>query len=210
MEIRKNPVNMSGKKVEPIVWDSNCLEEVCGACSMVINGRARQGCTALVDHLDQPISVEPMDKFPIVRDLIVDRSRMFESLKRVKAWVEIDGSYSLGAGARQNPDLVSSRYTMSTCMTCGVCLQVCPQVSVSNKFIGAAAINQVRLFNEHPVGEYKKDERLDSLMQEGGISDCGNAQNCVEACPKKIPLTESIAKVGRAVTGRALKKYFGV
>jgi len=210
MEIRKNPVNMSGKKVEPVVWDSNCLEEVCGACSMVVNGRARQGCTALVDKLEQPITLEPMDKFPIVRDLIVDRSRMFESLKKVKAWVEIDGSYSLGAGPRQNPDEVSSRYVMSTCMTCGVCLQVCPQVSVSNKFVGAAAINQVRLFNEHPVGAYKNNERLDVLMQEGGIADCGNAQNCVEACPKKIPLTESIAKVGRAVTGRALKKYLGV
>ncbi len=210
MEIRKNPVTVEGKSVSPIVWESNCLEEVCGACSMVVNGRARQGCTALVDYLDQPITLEPMDKFPVVRDLIVDRSRMFDSLKKVKAWVEIDGTHALGAGPRQNPTEVDGRYTLSTCMTCGVCLQVCPQVSVSNKFMGAAIISQVRLFNEHPVGGYQANDRLDSLMQEGGIADCGNAQNCVEACPKSIPLTESIAKVGRATTVRSLKKWLGI
>ena len=210
MEIRKNPVNIQGEKVAPIVWESNCLEEVCGACSMVINGRARQGCTALVDKLEQPITIEPMNKFPVVRDLVVNRSRMFENLKRVKAWIEIDGSYPLGAGARQDPEESLERYTMSTCMSCGVCLQVCPQVTVSNKFVGAAIINQVRLFNDHPVGVYKAKDRLDALMEEGGIADCGNAQNCVEACPKHIPLTESIAKVGRDVTIRALKKWVGV
>ncbi len=210
MEVRKNPVDVTGQKVEPIVWESNCLEEVCGACSMVINGKARQGCTALVDKLEQPIVIEPMDKFPIIRDLAVDRSRMFESLKKVKAWVEIDGSYALGAGPRQDPEDALKRYTMSTCMTCGVCLQACPQISVERPFMGAFAINQVRLFNSHPTGAYKSNERLDALMGEGGIADCGNAQNCVEACPKHIPLTESIAEMGRATTVRGIKKWLGL
>lgn len=209
MELRKNPVDLRGKKVEPVVWESNCLEEVCGACSMVVNGKARQGCTALVDKLEQPITLEPMNKFPVIRDLIVDRSRMFNNLKKIKAWVEIDGSYALGAGPRQDPAEALDRYTMSTCMSCGVCLQVCPQVAVDNKFVGAAIINQVRLFNSHPTGAYKANERLDAIMGEGGIADCGNAQNCVEACPKHIPLTESIAKVGRAATARAFKKFLG-
>jgi succinate dehydrogenase / fumarate reductase, iron-sulfur subunit len=74
MEIRKNPVTKEGKKTTPVVWDMNCLEQVCGICTMVINGRARQSCSALVDQLDQPITIEPMSKFPNVRDLIVDRS----------------------------------------------------------------------------------------------------------------------------------------
>src|SRR5690625_197646 len=55
MEIQKNPVNATGEKTTPVQWDMNCLEEVCGACSMVINGTARQSCAALVDHLEQPI-----------------------------------------------------------------------------------------------------------------------------------------------------------
>lgn len=210
MEFRKNPIDITGKQVDPVVWDCNCLEEVCGACSMVINGKARQACAALIDNLELPLSLEPLDKFPVVRDLMVDRSRMFENLKRVKAWIDIDGTHALGAGPRQDPEDANSRYTMSTCMSCGVCLQVCPQVTVSNKFVGAAIINQTRLFNEHPTGKYNAPARLDALMEEGGIADCGNAQNCVEACPKHIPLTESIAKVGRDVTSRLFKKWVGV
>lgn len=210
MELRKNPVDITGKKCEPVVWESNCLEQVCGACSMVVNGKACQGCTALVDKLEQPITLEPMNKFPVVRDLAVDRSRMFENLKKVKAWVEIDGSHALGAAPKQSPALADERYKLSTCMSCGVCLQVCPQVSVENSFVGAAIISQVRLFNSHPTGSFKSSERLDALMGEGGIADCGNAQNCVQACPKTIPLTESIAEVGRQVTGRTFKKYLGL
>ena len=210
MEVRKNPVTIEGKKVSPIVWDSNCLEQVCGACSMVINGKAQQGCTALVDKLEQPIVIEPMNKFPVVRDLAVDRSRMFENLKKARAWVDVDGYYPLGAGEKVDPATAAMRYTLSTCMSCGVCLQVCPQVTVDNNCVGAAIISQVRLFNSHPVGQFKENERLDALMGEGGITDCGNAQNCVEACPKKIPLTESIAEIGRATTFRAFKKFLGV
>ena len=59
MEIRRNPVNINGEKTTPVTWDMNCLEEVCGACSMVINGRARQSCSAIVDQLEQPIRLVP-------------------------------------------------------------------------------------------------------------------------------------------------------
>lgn len=98
MEIRRNPVNVKGEKTTPVTWDMNCLEEVCGACSMVINGKPRQSCTALIDQLEQPIRLKPMKTFPVVRDLQVDRSRMFDSLKKVKAWIPIDGTYDLGPG----------------------------------------------------------------------------------------------------------------
>lgn len=100
MEIRRNPVNNKGEKTTPVTWDMNCLEEVCGACSMVINGRARQSCSAIVDQLEQPIRLEPMSTFPVIRDLQVDRTRMFDNLKRMKAWIPIDGTYDLGPGPR--------------------------------------------------------------------------------------------------------------
>ena len=96
MDIQKNPINAEGKKVRPVVWECNCLEEVCGTCTMVINGKTRQSCSALIDKLMQPITLQPLSKFPVVRDLAVDRSRMFEALKRVKAWVPMDGYHDLG------------------------------------------------------------------------------------------------------------------
>src|SRR5215471_3867063 len=94
-DIAENPVTRDGKKTTPISYDSNCLEEVCGSCAMVINGKVRMACSALVDTLSQPITIEPMTKFPLVGDLAVNRQFMFDSLKRVKAWIPIDGTYNL-------------------------------------------------------------------------------------------------------------------
>src|SRR5258706_14878408 len=105
MDIAANPVTRDGNPTTPITYDSNCLEEVCGSCAMLINGKARMACTALIDKLEQPIRIEPLTKFPVVRDLTVDRQFMFESLKRVKAWIPIDGTYNLGEGPRIAPEV---------------------------------------------------------------------------------------------------------
>src|SRR5215831_3948438 len=82
-EIALNPVDAYGKPTTPIIYDSNCLEEICGSCAMVINGKARMACSALVDKFEQPLRIEPLSKFPLVRDLSVDRSVLFENLKKV-------------------------------------------------------------------------------------------------------------------------------
>ncbi|GAA5344953.1 succinate dehydrogenase subunit B [Planifilum fimeticola] len=207
MEIQRNPVNAKGEKTTPVVWESNCLEEVCGACSMVINGKPRQACTALIDHLEQPIRLEPMRTFPVVRDLIVDRSRMFDALKRVKAWIPIDGTYDLGPGPRMPETERQMRYELSKCMTCGVCLEACPNVNSRSNFMGPFVISQVRLFNSHPTGAMNKDERLEALLGEGGLQECGNSQNCVQSCPKGIPLTTSIAAMNREATRFLFRKW---
>ncbi|MCP3099564.1 succinate dehydrogenase iron-sulfur subunit [Myxococcus sp. K15C18031901] len=208
MEIQRNPVTADGKKVPPVVWDAACLEEVCGSCAMNINGRVRMACSALIDKLEQPITLEPMTKFPVVRDLAVDRNRMFEALKRVKGWVPIDGTHNLGPGPRQSPVDQSTMYVLSTCITCGSCLEACPQVTMDNSFVGAAAISQARLFNMNPTGKMNAEERVRALMGPGGLSDCGKAQNCVKVCPKEIPLTTSIAMMNREVTKVVIKDLF--
>lgn len=207
MDIQKNPVNAQGKKTSPVVWECNCLEEVCGACTMIINGQARQSCSALVDQLSQPIVLEPLTKFPLIRDLMVDRTLMFENLKKVHAWIDIDGTYDLGSGPRMAEVKRQWAYELSKCMTCGCCMEACPQVNPRSKFIGPAAISQVRLFNAHPSGEMHKHERLKALLDEGGITDCGNAQNCVRACPKQIPLTTSIADLNKETNKFALSYW---
>jgi succinate dehydrogenase / fumarate reductase iron-sulfur subunit len=211
-EIQKNPVTADGKKTTPVVWDSNCLEEVCGACSMLVNGKPRQSCSTLVDKLigspADTIVLTPLTKFPVVRDLAVARSRMFTALTRVRAWVDIDGTYDLGPGPRYSQGLAETRYELSRCISCGCCLEVCPQVNDKTSFIGAAPISQARLFNLHPSGAMHKSERLKALMEPGGIADCGNAQNCVKACPKEIPLTTSISEMFRETTKEAVVSLF--
>src|SRR6202521_3614795 len=205
MEIAANPVTRDGKPTTPITYDSNCLEEVFGWCAMLINGRARMACSALVDQLDQPIRLEPFSKFPVVRDLAVDRSVLFENLKAVKAWVPVDGTYDLGSGPRIFPQAQEAAYPLSNCISCTICMEVCPQFNDLTGFVGAATIAQVKLFNSHPSGKVLKEERLRALAGDGGVQECGFAQNCVQACPKQLPLTEAISDVTRDVIVQQLK-----
>jgi succinate dehydrogenase / fumarate reductase iron-sulfur subunit len=223
-----------GKPVAPVAWDCNCLEEVCGACTMVINGRVRQACTALIDQLleDRPQGVElhPMTKFPVIRDLVVDRSRMFAILKKLSAWVPVDSYLDMGSGPRQSQESQQLAYELSKCMTCGCCLEACPQflkieleprpgeaveefharerAAFNRAFIGAMGIAMVELFNVNPIGAMNSRERLEALVAEGGIQICGNAQNCVKVCPKEIPLTTAIGRQGRAATIHMLWRWF--
>ncbi len=200
MEIQRKPTRRDGQKTTPVSWECMCLEEVCGACTMVVNQQVRQACSSLIDHLEQPITIEPMSKFPLVRDLIVDRKVMFDNLKKIKAWIPIDGTYDLGPGPKLSQDEQQVAYDFSRCMTCGCCLEVCPQVNDRSDFMGAAAMGQAVLFNSHPTGMMNNAERMEAVMGPGGITDCGNAQACVEACPKEIHLTEAIAVLGRQAT----------
>jgi succinate dehydrogenase / fumarate reductase iron-sulfur subunit len=201
---------------------------------MVINGRVRQACSALVDQLldDNPEEIElrPMSKFPVVRDLMVERSRLFQGLQRVKAWVAVDSYMDLGPGPRRPRQQQEEAYPLSKCMSCGCCLEACPQFTkievprmegesevqhmarrakaYAHAFLGAHAISQAMLFNSHPSGTMEAADRLEALAAPGGIQDCGNAQNCVIVCPKEIPLTTSIARAGRATTLHSFKKWF--
>ena len=223
-----------GRDVSPVAWESNCLEEVCGACTMLVNGRTRQACSALVDRLleenPEGIELRPMSKFPVMRDLVVNRSRVFYSLSKMKAWNPVDDYANRGGGPKQTQKKQEQAYPLSECMSCGCCLEACPQylkieltqrsgesdadfaareaAEFNKGFVGAHAISQTMLFNDNPLGAPLADERLDTLMGAGGIQVCGNAQNCVAVCPKEIPLTTSIARAGRATTKRTFTKWF--
>jgi succinate dehydrogenase / fumarate reductase iron-sulfur subunit len=233
-KIATQTTTTSGKSTTPVAWDCNCLEEVCGACTMLVNGKTRQACSALVDKLleEQPecIELRPMSKFPVVRDLVVERGRMFRSLERVSSWIPVDDYYDRGPGPRESQTQQQVRYPLSECMTCGCCVEACPQftkVEVSQHsgesnqefenrkqqaydaaFVGPAAISQAILFNDHGTGVLNAGQRLDALMGPGGIQVCGNAQNCVAVCPKEIPLTTSIARAGRQTTLYAIRRFF--
>ena len=216
MEIQRNPTNEKGERVTPVAWEQACLEEVCGSCTMRVNGRVRQACSGLIDRVAPLVNgtsrlrLEPMSKFPVVRDLCVDRSKMFENLEKIQGWIPIDGTYDLGPGPRMSQKQQELAYDFARCMTCGSCLEACPQINEHSNFIGPAAIGQVRLFNSHPTGKLNADDRLEAISGNDGIASCGNAQNCVQVCPKEIPLTRAIAELHRDTTVYRVKKWLGM
>ncbi|MEO8494104.1 MAG: succinate dehydrogenase iron-sulfur subunit [Planctomycetota bacterium] len=233
-QIAAHPQTASGQPVAPVAYDSNCLEEVCGACTMLINGHVRQACTALVDRLleqhPQQIELRPMTKFPVVRDLMVDRRRLFRALEKLQAWTNLDGYYDAGPGPRQSQEQQEQAYPLSKCMSCGCCLEACPQyrkvelnpqpdetseqfqrredAAFDASFIGAHANSQVVLINANPTGRMAAGQRLDALMAEGGIQNCGKAANCEAVCPQEIPLMTSWGRAGRATTVHVIKRFF--
>lgn len=232
--IAAEPITASGKQVAPVAYESNCLEEVCGACTMLINGHVRQACSTLVETLlkESPNGIElrPLSKFPVLRDLVVDRRRIFRALEKLECWIPVDGYYDMGPGPRQSQQQQQVAYPMSQCMSCGCCLEACPeyskidlckqehesdedfekreQTAFDRSFIGAHAMNQVLLTNMHPTGRNNAKHRIDAIMRPGGVQMCGNSQNCTAVCPKRIPLTNSWGRAKRAATLRMFQRMF--
>ncbi len=206
-DIQKRPVTKEGKRTVPVAWECSCLEEVCGACAMVINGRPRQACSALVKDLVLPVRLEPLTKFQVIRDLVVDRSSIFENFRKVHAWIPIEVTCELCPGPRVSQEVQQTAYPLSRCITCGNCLEACPQVNSRSPFMGAAVLNQATLMNFHPTGYMNRAERMAAVSGKGGLADCGNAQNCARVCPKQIPLVESIARLNREAILEGLKRW---
>lgn len=232
--IAANPTTIDGDKAAPVAYESNCLEEICGACTMVINGRVRQACSALVDRLleERPHEIElrPMSKFPVLRDLVVDRRRLFRALEKLQCWISVDGYFDAGPGPRQSQEQQRQAYPLTECMSCGCCLEACPQyakveetrnqgetdehfcqrqdASYDRNFIGAHAMSQVVLMNSNPTGKMTAAPRIAAMIAQGGIQNCGKAANCQAVCPKEIPLMTSWGRAGRAATVHAIKSFF--
>lgn len=233
-QISARPTTEDGRQVAPVAYEAGCLEEVCGSCTMRINGRVRQACSALVDRLleEHPSGIElrPMSKFPVLRDLCVDRYRLFRSLHKLQCWVPVDSYGDHGSGPRQSPKQQRENYPLSQCMSCGCCLDACPEyrqvtierhegesdedfqqrrdAELDHQFIGAAAMSQAVLMNSNPTGASTAERRVEAMITAGGIQNCGKAGNCQAVCPKEIPLMRSWGRANRAATVHVIKKFF--
>ncbi|MEW5852259.1 MAG: succinate dehydrogenase iron-sulfur subunit [Myxococcota bacterium] len=209
LHIQANPVTSDGKTTTPVAFQASCLQDTCGSCAVNVNGWPTQACSVRVDELEEPVVLAPLHKFPVVRDLVVDRSRVREQMQHVKPWVSVDGLEDLGPGPRQSAELALEREILSRCTGCGACLEACPNYGKQTSFVGAAPVHEVRVANLHPTGEMQAVRRLEAMMEPGGVSDCGNAQNCVRVCPVGLPLTTSIASVNKQVNRKAWRDLLG-
>ena len=147
-------LDAEGNVAEKIEWECSCLQKKCGACAMVICGRPRLACDAgLSEFAGRVITLSPLKKFPVVCDLVVDRSILFENLKTLKLW--LSGDAALG------DKCLELAHEASGCIQCGCCLEICPNFYVGGTFCGMAAVPvATRLLSEMPDKEAKEIAKL--------------------------------------------------
>lgn len=206
--IREQPVTADGNATAPVAFESACAGGLCGACAMVINGRVQLACATLLEDCSEPVAIEPLSKFPVVRDLRVDRARMLEAFSRMEAWAAVDGLHEHGPALSIAPEAAAVQAANAACIMCGACSEACPQVNERSAFAGAFLFAQLLPLASHPIGARGASLRMDEMLGRGGIADCAGARACEAVCPQGIPLGASASALEALATRHALKRLF--
>ncbi len=174
-----------GREVPPIGWQCSCMVRKCGACAMVINGLPRLACAAFFrEFRKSTITIAPLRKFPVVRDLIVNRTILHTLMKQLNVWRTTESHPSLWT---QELHRQSSR-----CLLCGCCLEICPNFDGQPNFAGALApVNAFRILDGTSC-----DHHIQKNMKEYSrlyYESCGHSLSCQDICPAHIPIEELLA-----------------
>ena len=200
---------------EPVAFDHDCREGICGACSLVINGQAHgpeKATTACQLHMrhfhdGQTITIEPWRAaaFPVMRDLVVDRSA-FDDIIRAGGYITARTGSAPDANEIPIPkDVADKAMDAAACIGCGACVAACPN-GAAMLFTGA----KLSHLNSLPQGKPERDRRAIAMvhaMDEAGFGNCTNYGECQEACPKEIPL-DMIAKMNRDYAAASVRSFF--
>jgi fumarate reductase iron-sulfur subunit len=164
----------------------SCRMGVCGSCGMKVNGTPRLTCaTFLSDCLPGPVRVEPLDYFPIVRDLVTEIGDFVRKLERVKPWIIPDGEPPAGGEYLQTPDQLDAYKQYSMCINCMLCYSACPIYGLEPHFIGPAAIALAQRYNMDSR-DRGAAERLAVLSGPDGVWQCTFVGECTKVCPKHV------------------------
>lgn len=189
---------------EPIEFDHDCREGVCGSCNMMIDGRAhgpQKGTAACQLHMrhyknGDTITVEPWraTAFPMIRDLVVDRSA-FDRIQAAGGYISINTGAAVDANAipikKEDADWA---FDYASCIGCGACVAACPNASAS--LFTAAKVSQ---FARLPQGAPERERRVVNMveqMEKEGFGDCSNFAECEAVCPKEISI-QAISEMRR-------------
>jgi succinate dehydrogenase / fumarate reductase iron-sulfur subunit len=180
-------IDTEGKSATRVRWECSCLQSVCGGCAMVINGVPALACNTFVDEVAKDdLVLEPLSKFPVVADLMVDRSIIYENLNRAKAYLESD----IVSSAKSH----DHQYSVAKCLKCGLCLEVCPNYHPGGSFFGAVFANESYLITSQSA------EKPTALVKEYNThfgAGCSKALSCQTVCPAGIETITSIMKMNR-------------
>ena len=163
----------------------SCRMAICGSCGTMLNGVPALGCEKFLrDYYPGPLRVEPLNHFPIVRDLAIDQSDFLRKLESAKPWL----MPSEPAGKepyRQTPQQMDEYYQYSQCINCLLCYAACPQYGLNDKFTGPAVLALLHRYNADSR-DAGKAERMEVVNAEDGVWGCTLVGYCSEVCPKGV------------------------
>lgn len=185
------------KNLDPVAFDHDCREGICGSCSLVINGSAHgpllatTTCQLYMRHFrdGETISVEPWraTALPVIKDLVVDRSAM-DRILQSSGYVSVNTGEAPDANAipvdRNRADLA---FDAASCIGCGACIAACPNASAM-LFVAAKVTHLAVL----PQGQPERTHRVTAMveaMDSEGFGNCSNHYECMKACPKSLPIS---------------------
>jgi len=188
---------IKGKVDGSLALRRSCAHGICGSDAMLINGRNVLACKVLIKSLKQPITIEPMRSFKVLKDLIVDMEGFFSKYRSVQPYLMTKGK-APEKERIQSPEERERFDDTSKCILCGACTTSCPSFWSNPDYVGPAAIVQAHrfLFDSRDEG---KEERLKALNGSDGVWRCRTIFNCVEACPRGINVTRAIGEVKLAI-----------
>ncbi|MCH8957621.1 succinate dehydrogenase/fumarate reductase iron-sulfur subunit [candidate division KSB1 bacterium] len=179
----------------------SCRMGVCGSCGMMVNGTPVLTCaTFLEKYLPGPIRVEPLDNFPVVRDLVIEMTDFMEKLKRVQPWIVREEEKPLSEGEYlQTPVELEDYKQFSMCINCMLCYSACPVYALEPTFIGPAAIAIAQRYNLDNRDQGNQ-QRLEILSGDDGIFECTLVGECSAVCPKDVDPAGAIQRFKVAAT----------
>ena len=180
-------LDTNGKPAAKIRWECSCMQAVCGGCAMVINGVPALACSTFIDEIKgKDLVVEPLSKFPVVADLIVDRSVIYENLNNAKAYLD-----NIATSKKKHH---KQQYSVAKCLKCGLCLEVCPNYHPGGAFFGAVLANESYLLASQ--SKDKPSQIVKEYKKHFG-ANCSKALSCQSVCPVKIETITSIMRMNR-------------
>ncbi len=211
MDVLNDRLIREGK--DPVAFDHDCREGICGMCSMYINGRPHgplKGTTTCQLHMrffsdGETVTIEPWRAaaFPIIKDLVVDRSG-FEKIIQAGGYISVNTGNAPDANSIPVPKVVADEaFDAAACIGCGACVAACKNASAM--LFTAAKVSQLSLL---PQGKPEKDIRVLKMVEahdEAGFGSCTNTGACEAECPKGISISH-IARLNRDYVSASLKK----
>ena len=179
--------DINGNKTTRIGWECSCLQGMCGGCAMVINEVPSLACeTFIKDVHGSELTIRPLRKFPVIHDLVVDRSIIHENLMKADIFI---GEYHPSRDKDKE-----HQYSVAKCLKCGLCLEICPNYVDGKSFFGALFANDSYLVTAR---NSEKKEKIKKAYNEHFGKSCSKSFSCMDICPMKIQTIASMAKMNR-------------